>query len=417
MPLGRVHILEDRSLRVESVILEDEGEYSCEADNAVGTVSASATLTVHSSPSMKTRPSDQTIELHRDAVFECGVVGNPRPSVFWSLEGNRSLLFPGARNGRFIASGTPEGRTILTLQSVTRNDSGTVAVCSAVNPAGSVIWRARLTVTSPEDHPPPIITLGPTNQTLPVKSMAVLPCSAIGSPAPVITWYRDGAPVLAGSRINISDSGTLQINDLEKRDGGLYTCVASSRSGKATWSGALRLELPTNPNIHFFRSPEPSTFPGPPSRPHTVNKTDSSVTISWTRNNKIGSSSLLGYQVELFGREPETGHVSSGSGWVVAARRVQGPTYTQHHLAPGVSYTFLVRAENSHGLSPPSPLSEPVVMTASGLTWPNGDSEEEMQLNEARASLLAGHVVELIDAQPLTSTSVKLVWEVRVQFW
>jgi hypothetical protein len=55
-------------------------------------------------------------------------------------------------------------------------------------------------------------------------------------------------------------------------------------------------------------------------------------------------------------------------------------------------------------------------MTASGLTWPNGDSEEEMQLNEARASLFAGHVVELIDAQPLTSTSVKLVWEVRFQF-
>jgi hypothetical protein len=47
MPLGRVHILEDRSLRVEAVILEDEGEYSCEADNAVDTVTASATLTVH----------------------------------------------------------------------------------------------------------------------------------------------------------------------------------------------------------------------------------------------------------------------------------------------------------------------------------------------------------------------------------
>ncbi|KAJ9575392.1 hypothetical protein L9F63_025657, partial [Diploptera punctata] len=410
MPLGRVHILEDRSLRVEAVILEDEGEYSCEADNAVGTVTASATLTVHSAPSMTVRPTDQMIELHRDAVFECGVAGNPRPSVFWSLEGNRSLLFPGARNDRYIASSTPEGKAILTLQSVTRNDTGTVVVCSAVNPAGSVAWRARLTVTSPEDHPPPIITLGPTNQTLPVKSMAVLPCSAIGSPPPVITWYKDGAPVIPGPRINISDSGTLQINDLEKRDSGLYTCVASSRSGKATWSGALRLELPTNPNINFFRAPEPSTFPGPPSRPHIVNKTDSSVTISWTRNNKIGSSSLLGYQ-NCFGREPGTGHMGSG-GWVVAARRVQGPTYTQYHLAPGVSYTFLVRAENSHGLSPPSLLSEPVTMAATGLTWPGGDSDEEMQLNEARASLVTGHVVELIDAQALTSTSVKLVWEI-----
>jgi hypothetical protein len=65
---------------------------------------------------MTTKPSDQIVDLHRDAVFECGIAGNPRPSVFWSLEGNRSLLFPGARNDHFIASSTPEGRTILTLQ-------------------------------------------------------------------------------------------------------------------------------------------------------------------------------------------------------------------------------------------------------------------------------------------------------------
>ncbi|XP_068082136.1 roundabout homolog 2-like [Anabrus simplex] len=417
MPLGRVHILEDRSLRVESVVPEDEGEYSCEADNDVGTVTASATLTVHSPPSLTVRPNDQTVELHRDAMFECGMAGNPRPSVFWLVEGNRSLLFPGARSERIISSTTPEGRIILTVQAVTRNDSGTVVVCSGVNPAGSAIWRARLIVTSPEDHPPPIITLGPANQTLPVKSMAVLPCRATGNPQPIITWYKDGTPVVAGPRVNISESGLLRINDLEKRDSGLYTCVASSRSGKATWSAALRLELPTNPNINFFRAPEPSTFPGPPSRPHIVNKTDSSVTISWTRNNKIGSSSLLGYQVELFGREQTAGpsnygHIGSGNGWIVVARRIQGPVYTQHHLQPGVSYTFLVRAENSHGLSPPSPLSESVSLPARGLSWPGSVGEEEHLLNEARGSLMAGHVVELTDAQPVSSTSVKLVWEI-----
>lgn len=47
MPLNRVHILEDRSLRLEDVVLDDEGEYSCEADNAVGAISATGTLTVH----------------------------------------------------------------------------------------------------------------------------------------------------------------------------------------------------------------------------------------------------------------------------------------------------------------------------------------------------------------------------------
>lgn len=59
----------------------------------------------------------------------------------------------------------------------------------------------------------------------------------------------------------------------------------------------LRLENPTNPNIHFFRAAELSTLPGAPSKPHIIDQTDSSATISWSRNNKIGSSSLLGYQV------------------------------------------------------------------------------------------------------------------------
>lgn len=42
-----MHILEDRSLKLDDVTLEDMGEYSCEADNAVGSITATGTLTVH----------------------------------------------------------------------------------------------------------------------------------------------------------------------------------------------------------------------------------------------------------------------------------------------------------------------------------------------------------------------------------
>jgi roundabout, axon guidance receptor 2 len=47
MPLHRVKVLDDRSLRLDNVILGDEGEYTCEADNSVGAVSASGYLTVY----------------------------------------------------------------------------------------------------------------------------------------------------------------------------------------------------------------------------------------------------------------------------------------------------------------------------------------------------------------------------------
>lgn len=169
------------------------------------------------------------------------------------------------KDGKFEASQLPEGRSVLSLNRVGRENAGTVIVCSAVNIVGSISTRVVLTINTQDDRPPPIIIEGPYNQTLPIKSMATLNCKAIGTPIPEILWYKDGSPVLPSDRINISETGLLTITNLNKNDdAGFYTCVASSKSGKSTWSAHLRLESPTNPNIKFFRSPETNTFPGQP---------------------------------------------------------------------------------------------------------------------------------------------------------
>lgn len=337
--------------------------------------------------------------------FQCQGQGSPPPFIFWSIEGDRSLIFTGSSNERYRAGTNPDGRSTLTLTNTTVQDSGTVVVCSAVNEAGSASARTRLTVTSKEDRPPPVIMRGPSNQTLPLKSMAVFSCEANGNPTPVISWYKDSIPVLSADRIEISDTGTLQISRLDKIDEGTYTCVASSRIGKATWSGTLKVDVPTNPNIHFFRAPEAQMLPGPPGRPHVLNQSETSVTITWSRNNKIGSSSLIGYQVEIFGREVDT-----TPSWTVVGRKVQGTFFTQHLLTEGIPYTFLIRAENAHGLSPPSQLSEPVfVGPDSSQNWGN---PEVTVLSEARASLLSGNVVRLTEVLSLHPTSVKILWEI-----
>lgn len=64
-----------------------------------------------------------------------------------------------------------------------------------------------------DSRPPPIIHQGPQNQTLPVSSIAMLPCLASGEPVPVIRWQRNGRVLsLRDPRITILDSGTLQIS-------------------------------------------------------------------------------------------------------------------------------------------------------------------------------------------------------------
>lgn len=44
----RTQVLPNRNLQLSEVTLDDGGEYSCEAENAVDKISLPATLTVHS---------------------------------------------------------------------------------------------------------------------------------------------------------------------------------------------------------------------------------------------------------------------------------------------------------------------------------------------------------------------------------
>ncbi|VVC94964.1 unnamed protein product [Leptidea sinapis] len=416
MPLGRVKLLDDRSLRLDNVILADEGEYTCEAENTVGAVSASGYLTVYDPPSITLKPTSHIVESGTTTTFTCTASGKPEPTLFWSLEGNRTIIFPGTAKYKYIASPVIDGVTTLTINGTNKNDTGSTIVCSAVNFAGSSLIRGKLTVTSDDDRPPPIITNGPSNQTLPLKSMAVFPCSAMGTPEPIIAWYFEGEALIQNHRRNISTDGTLILKDLDRTDSGTYTCVASSPHGKYVWSGFLTVDSPTNPNIHFFRAADVSALPGPPTKPVIYNITGTTVTITWNQNNKIGSSSILGYQVEVFSRETLSGNNTprNSRGWIIAAKKIHQTHYIVRSLVPGITYMFIARAENSHGLSGPSPISEAVIVGEDLSIWDNGPY---LNNTEYRKNIMTDSIVELIEATPIDSNTIKLMWEILNFFY
>ncbi len=91
-------------------------------------------------------------------------------------------------------------------------------------------------------QPPPIITQGPANQTLPLKSVAILPCKASGHSQPQISWLKDQQRLATSERYDQLASGALQINDLEKTDSGIYTCRAKNADGETTWSASVQVE-------------------------------------------------------------------------------------------------------------------------------------------------------------------------------
>ncbi|CAG9563525.1 unnamed protein product [Danaus chrysippus] len=417
MPLGRVKVLDDRSLRLDNVILTDEGEYTCEADNAVGAVSATGYLTVYDPPKVTLKPNSVIVESGTSVTFTCTSTGKPQATMFWSLEGNRTIIIPGTSKGKYYASPVLDNVTRLTINNTRKNESGNTVVCSAVNFAGSSIVRGKISVTSEDDRPPPIITNGPSNQTLPIKSMAVFPCAAIGTPEPIIAWYFEGEALIQNHRRNISSDGTLTLRDLDKEDSGTYTCVASSQHGKYVWSGVLLVDSPTNPNIHFFRAADTSALPGRPTKPITYNITDTSVTLTWNQNNKIGSSSIIGYQIEMFSRESLSGNNTprNSRGWVVVSKRVYQTHYVVKSLIPGITYMFIVRAENSHGLSAPSLISDAITVgdDTNGL-WEGGLFANN---TEYRKNIMTDNIVDLIEATPIDSKTIKLMWEILNFFY
>ncbi|XP_037402438.1 roundabout homolog 2 isoform X7 [Pygocentrus nattereri] len=357
VPRGRYDIRydkEDYVLRIKKASAGDEGTFTCVAENRVGKVEASATLTVRARPvappQFVIRPRDQIVAQGRMASFPCKTKGNPQPAVFWQKEGSQNLLFPNQPqqpNSRFSVS--PSGD--LTITGVQRADSG-YYICQALTVAGSILAKAQLEVTDVlTDRPPPIIRQGPANQTLGVDSVALLKCQASGEPVPTISWLKDGVSLLGKDpRMSLLELGSLQIKNIRLSDSGIYTCVAASSSGETSWSAFL--EVKESAGVVLIKNRDESELPGPPSKPQVTDVTKNSVSLSW-QHGLVGASPTSSYVIEAFSQ-------SVSNSWQTVADHVKTTQFTIKGLRPNTIYLFMVRAVNAQGLSDPSPMSEPV---------------------------------------------------------
>lgn len=87
------------------------------------------------------------------------------------------------------------------------------------------------------------------------------------------------------------------VSDLQTGDSGLYTCTASSESGETSWSASLSVGGVSG---SYHRSPDPATFPRPPSAPRILNTTQSSVTMTWDPPPGPLQSQLIGSLIKFW---------------------------------------------------------------------------------------------------------------------
>ncbi|XP_068168067.1 uncharacterized protein igsf9b isoform X2 [Antennarius striatus] len=234
---SRVKILVDGTLLIPNLIPEDAGNYTCIPTNGLLTPpSASAHLTVKH-PARVGRMSRETyLPAGMEGVIECPVQADP-PVLYvnWTKDGTSLNLdnYP----GWMVNS---EGSVFIT----TANDNAVgLYTCTAYNSYGTM-GQSEPTRVILKD--PPTFTVLPKLEYLQeVGRELIIPCEAIGDPAPNITWSKIGPS--PRSQYTVLANGSLLLRPLSKDHQGGWECLASNHVA-AVSAGTVVMVLGTSPH-------------------------------------------------------------------------------------------------------------------------------------------------------------------------
>ncbi|XP_048772936.2 hemicentin-1-like isoform X2 [Ostrea edulis] len=227
-------VFSDIGLSIFNVEISDRAIYECVASNVAGETTKIITLIVQIPPTISSEGEQDMIVMEgKSAFLNCDTQGDPEPEITWKKDG--VILDP---TSDLDIDLTPFGS--LQFSSVKLRDDGRY-VCIATNPAGSAVKDFTLIVHDPPFFPPFV-----TNHTQVIENNPVtIPCPAVGTPPPVIIWYKDDI-LLTGdeSGVTFLDDGSLELYNTDAQDTASYKCVASNAAGEIEHSVDLHVLIP-----------------------------------------------------------------------------------------------------------------------------------------------------------------------------
>ncbi|XP_035116320.2 hemicentin-2 isoform X8 [Callithrix jacchus] len=303
-------------LRLDSLGEASAGLYSCVASSPAGEAMLQYSVEVQVPPQLLVAEGlgQVTAIVGQPLELPCQASGSPVPTIQWLQNGRPAEELAGVQ----VAL---QGTT-LRIDRVGLEHSGLFA-CQATNEAGTA--GAEVDVSVHEF--PSVNIIGSQNITAPFLQPVTLQCIGDGVPTPSIRWWKDGVALAASG-------GNLQIEKVDLRDEGIYTCAATNLAGESKREVALKVLVP--PNIE----------PGPINKAVLEN---ASVTleclasgvpppdVSWFKGRQPVSS-WMGVTVSVDGRvlHIEQAQLSDAGSYRCVASNVAGSTELQYGLRVNV---------------------------------------------------------------------------------
>ncbi|XP_067236723.1 protogenin B [Chanodichthys erythropterus] len=322
----RITVLPNGVLHIRDVTMRDAGNYRCLATYMASRVkSREAELSIIPAsgprPLMKPHiiagPQNISAGLHQSVVLECLAEGNPRPLVSWSRADSKPIDVFGARvlgNGNLI------------ITAIKAQHSGTY-LCRATTPGtrNYSIAAGNLTVLVP-----PSLVEKPESQTRPRAGTARFSCQAEGTPAPRITWFKNGQVIHSNGRTKMYNS-KLVITQIIPEDDAFYQCQAENSQGSVVSTSRLIVVLSED-------------RPSAPRNVHAETISSSAILLAWERP-QYNADKVIAYSIHYMKSEGLNNE---------EYQAVIGNDTTSHivdDLEPARNYTFYIVAYMPMGAS------------------------------------------------------------------
>uniref|UniRef100_A0A8C9U852 Myosin light chain kinase, smooth muscle n=1 Tax=Scleropages formosus TaxID=113540 RepID=A0A8C9U852_SCLFO len=248
-PGGRFNMFERSGvhfLEVSDARAEDAGTYTCSVMNNAGKAMATAELTIQGADQLN---ADQPIDMRFILLHKNNHPNKPLstklPSEIrvdapsWAAISQRRADPERPHSGQPAAPGgesvRPCGPSPLSAKEPTYPEPKTGS--------GKFLREDRFEVMGS----PPQFDLQPQSQEVLEGATVTFCCQVSGSPAPTLSWIKDGLVLRGGPGMKIQQEASLHLLCLErvcKEDAGSYGCAASNSRGQASATWALVVKSP-----------------------------------------------------------------------------------------------------------------------------------------------------------------------------